>query len=150
MKLLALFLLLLLTSCSGTRPTHLGIQENGRFAPCPDKPNCVQSESQKEEHRFPTFRTTSDSSWVQLVKVIQEQPRTDVISEKNQNYLHAEATSALWRFVDDIEVILDKEQLYFKSASRLGYSDMGVNRERLETLTKQLLTLKVIKPDSSL
>ena len=62
------------------------------------------------------------------------------IIEETENYLYAECTSFLFRFTDDLEVYVDKESklIHFRSASRVGHSDLGANRKRVEKL-KELL-----------
>ena len=69
------------------------------------------------------------------------------ITHETHDSLHAEATSLIFRFVDDVNVILDKQSgfIHIRSASRMGHSDFGVNRKRLETLRKQLKTAGVIE-----
>lgn len=70
---------------------------------------------------------------------IEAYPRTEVISE-NSNYIYAEFTSLIMRYVDDVEFYFDEKTklLHFRSASRLGTGDLGVNRKRIETLLKDL------------
>ena len=60
-------------------------------------------------------------------------PRTKLV-EEDEMYLHYEFTSLLLRFVDDVEFLFDDESktVHFRSASRTGYSDLGVNRQRME------------------
>lgn len=129
-------LIFLLTACAGTPPADLGYQNDG-FAQCPDSPNCVSSFAQNSEHAFPVYQITDPSSdvWVIVQKAVRQLKRTEII-QSTDHYLHAESTSLLMRYVDDVQVYWnqDKQQLYFYSASRLGYSDLGVNRARLETL----------------
>jgi uncharacterized protein (DUF1499 family) len=56
------------------------------------------------------------------------------------NYVHAEFRSAIFRFVDDVEFLFDDKakRLHFRSASRLGRSDFGVNRKRMTELVREL------------
>jgi uncharacterized protein (DUF1499 family) len=56
-----------------------------------------------------------------------------------RNYIHAEFVSAIFRFVDDVEFLFDDHQkvIQVKSASRVGYYDLGVNRRRIEKIRKQ-------------
>jgi uncharacterized protein (DUF1499 family) len=56
------------------------------------------------------------------------------------HYLHAECSSALFGFVDDLECLLDAEAgvIHLRSAARMGYSDLGVNRRRIETLRERV------------
>ena len=62
-------------------------------------------------------------------------PRTKVVRQ-DERYLHAEFTSALFRFVDDVELLLDADAgvVHVRSASRIRYSDMGANRRRVEAI----------------
>ena len=72
------------------------------------------------------------------MKIIASLPRTQVVSHTNE-YIHAECTSLIFRFVDDVEFLLDEEKylIHVRSASRVGYSDLGVNRKRIETIRQQ-------------
>jgi uncharacterized protein (DUF1499 family) len=69
--------------------------------------------------------------------------KTKIITE-NKNYLYAEFTSAIMGFVDDVEFYLDEgaKVIHVRSASRLGQSDLGVNRKRIETIRTKLKELK--------
>jgi uncharacterized protein (DUF1499 family) len=73
-------------------------------------------------------------------------PRTRVVSEE-ANYLHAEFTSRLFRFVDDVEFHVDENAglIQFRSASRAGRNDFGVNRARMEQIRA---ALRVKRPAS--
>ncbi|MGZ8153396.1 MAG: DUF1499 domain-containing protein, partial [Methylovulum sp.] len=85
-------------------------------------------------------------AWEELKKAIIEQTRM-VITHETHDTLHAEATSLLFRFVDDINVILDvdAELIHIRSASRTGHSDFGVNRRRIEALRLKLQNAGVIE-----
>lgn len=117
-------------------PDHLGV-ENGRFAPCPSSPNCVSSFASDEQHRIAplTFSGSLPEAKVRLYNVITAMPRARVIAN-TPDYIHAEFRSALWRFVDDVELYFDAENslIQMKSAARLGYGDGGVNRKRIEDI----------------
>ena len=67
-------------------------------------------------------------------------PRTKLVAE-SRHYLHYEFRSFLFRFVDDVELLVDQENaaIQFRSASRLGYSDFGVNRQRMEEIRRRFL-----------
>ncbi|MBM5799011.1 MAG: DUF1499 domain-containing protein, partial [Cyanobacteria bacterium M_surface_9_m1_291] len=71
--------------------------------------------------------------------VIEAMPRTEVL-EQGDGYLHATASSALFGFVDDLELYADasRGELQARSLSRLGDSDLGVNARRLDQLREQL------------
>ncbi len=130
-----------LFSLSGNRPTHLGIQA-GKLAPCPGTPNCVSSQSQDRTHRIDPLTYSGDPKpALQQVKAIVESlPRTEVIQATDQ-YLYAEFTSALMGFVDDVEFWVDPDAsvIQVRSASRLGESDLGVNRKRIETIRSKMM-----------
>ena len=121
---------------AGQRPTNLGVQ-SGKLAPCPQTPNCVSSQSQDPQHRIEplSYNSKPTEAMAKLKTVIENQERTKIITE-TENYLYAEFTSALMGFVDDVEFLLDDSNkvIHVRSASRLGKSDLGVNRKRIETI----------------
>ena len=130
-----------LFSCSGTRPVNLGIKE-GRLAPCPSTPNCVLSDAADAAHATPGFQllVPPAEAWRALRVVLESLPRVQIITVTDV-YIHAECTSAFFGFVDDLELHLRAAQniIAVRSASRLGHSDFGVNRKRVEDL-RRLLT----------
>ncbi|WP_199301570.1 DUF1499 domain-containing protein [Microcoleus vaginatus] len=121
---------------AGTRPANIGIQ-SGKLAACPSSPNCVSSFSQDAEHKIEPLGYTSSQSeaMVKLQGAIESYGKTKIITATD-NYLYAEFTSALMGFVDDVEFLVDDEAkvIHVRSASRLGESDMGVNRSRIEAI----------------
>jgi uncharacterized protein (DUF1499 family) len=129
-----------LFSFSGTRPANLGIHD-GKFAPCPSSPNCVSSQSQDADHRIAplTYGDAPEVAFERLKTVVRSLPGTEVIAETD-DYLYTEFTSALMGFVDDVEFFLNRDagEIEVRSASRLGESDLGVNRQRIEQIRSQL------------
>jgi uncharacterized protein (DUF1499 family) len=131
-------------SCMSSRPNTLGIK-NGKLAPCPSSPNCVCSYTDKNDQRHSIGALSYDESEEDILSklklVITNIPRSEVITE-TENYIHAEFTSLLFRFVDDLEIYLDSENklIHFRSASRVGHSDFGVNRKRIEKIKSLLLS----------
>lgn len=123
------------------RPDNLGVQ-NGRLAECPASPNCVSSYAVDELHGMEAIPLAEDAAATQshLLAVIQDQPRTRIISNE-PGYLHVEFRSLGWGFIDDVEFYVDEAAglLHFRSASRLGYGDAEVNRARM-THIRQLLS----------
>ncbi|MBN4003461.1 DUF1499 domain-containing protein [Nostoc sp. LPT] len=121
---------------AGKRPNNLGISD-GKLASCPNSPNCVSSQSTDASHQIAplTFTSTPEEAIANLKQIIESLPRTKIITE-NKDYLYAEFKSALLRFVDDVEFYLDRNAnvIHVRSASRLGQSDLGVNRQRIETI----------------
>lgn len=128
----------------GTRPTDIGVQ-SGQLAPCPNTPNCVNSQSQAAQSQIEplTYNTTPVNAIADLKKVIGGMERTSIVTE-TQNYLYAEFTSKLMGFVDDVEFLVDDHAkvIHVRSASRLGKSDLGVNRQRVEAIRAKLNELK--------
>ena len=113
------------------------------LAACPDSPNCVSTlaPSQDSRHAIAPYRfsrTQSDAKAV-LKTVIAGLPRTRLVEEE-ETYLHYEFTSLLLRFIDDVEFLFDDEAkaIHFRSASRTGYGDLGVNRRRMEDIRSRL------------
>jgi uncharacterized protein (DUF1499 family) len=133
--LASVLLVFLFSGCSGTRPSNLGVKDN-RLSPCPSSPNCVSSQSDEEKHKIDPIRFTSTPAEAmdKLKKVVQGMERTKVVRE-TQDYLHVEFRTLLG-FVDDVEFYLDGSQkvIQLRSASRVGYWDLGVNRKRMESI----------------
>ena len=106
-----------------------------RLPPCPSSPNCVSTQARDAGHAIPPFRYRKSRVEAKeaLKEIIRSLPRTKLV-EEDESYLHYEFTSLLLRFVDDVEFLFDDETktLHFRSASRTGYGDLGVNRTRME------------------
>lgn len=120
---------------SGKTPADLGVRD-GRLKPCPDTPNCVNSQQQGSAALPPlVYRGNPGEAWLRLTSIVEAMPRT-TITHRDSHYLRAEAASRLFGFVDDLEFLLDENAsvIHVRSASRLGYSDLGVNRRRVEQL----------------
>lgn len=131
---------LLFSACSGTRPGHLGIQGDGRLAPCPNTPNCVSSFAAKDDSRHYIAPIDADEgTWQQLEQVLEATPRIEIIT-RDEHYLRAAATTRILRFVDDLEFLYQPahSRIDVRSASRIGRSDFGVNRKRIERIREQL------------
>lgn len=135
-----------LSSCAGSRPTTLGAEE-GKLAPCPPSPNCVFSQDQDPSHFVLPLRLAVPSAqgWAAARATVAATARVHIVTESN-DYLHAECQSSLLGFVDDLELQLRAEDavIEIRSASRLGYSDMGVNGRRVEDLRSELQKLGVV------
>ena len=102
---------------------------------CPSSPNCVATQAQDEEHAIAPFRYRKSRAEAKeaLKEFVRALPRTKLVEEE-ESYLHYEFTSLIMRFVDDVEFLFDDETktIHFRSASRTGYGDLGVNRKRME------------------
>ncbi|HEY9134240.1 MAG TPA: DUF1499 domain-containing protein [Pseudomonadales bacterium] len=114
------------------------------FFQCPASPNCVSTEVSASDlkHYVKPFQTIdgSEETWVKIKKTVLSMPRTKIIKE-DKYYLKAKVKSAVFRFVDDLDILFSPETktLSIKSASNVGYSDLGVNRKRVAEL-RRLLT----------
>jgi len=121
---------------AGKRPNHLGVRD-GQLTPCPNTPNCVCSQSSDAVHKIEplTYNSTPEQAFANLKRLIQSLPRTKIITE-SEDYLHVEFTLPIVGFVDDVEFYLERNAnvIHVRSASRLGMSDLGVNRRRIETI----------------
>lgn len=133
---------LCLAACTGNSPANLGVSDSG-LAPCPSSPNCVSSDAQDNNHRIAPLQLAAPATeaWQAAREQVAELPRTHIVSEA-PGYLHAECRSALLGFIDDLELNLRPSEgiIAVRSAARLGYSDFGVNRERVEALRAALLS----------
>ncbi len=126
----------LLIGCSGTRPAGLGARD-GKLLPCTSSPNCVSSQAPDEKHRIAPLHYTGPAADAmrRLETIVLGMPRTSVVT-LTDTYLHAEFTSFIFRFVDDVEFLADDtaKVIHVRSASRIGHSDLGVNRKRVELI----------------
>ena len=129
--------LLGLFGCAGERPDNLGAQD-GLLVPCPRSPNCVSSQATDERHRIAplTFADEPETAWSRLRVVLTGRADATLIEEQ-PGYLRLELRTTL--FVDDAEFLLDpvNRVIHVRSASRLGYSDLGKNRSRMEEIRRQ-------------
>jgi len=128
---------MMIFSCAGQRPSNIGIH-NGRLGVCPSKPNCVSSQAADEDHAVAPLRYQGGkkAAFKRLKKIVESLERSTIVAESD-NYLHIEFKSAIMGFVDDVEFYFPKEKvIHVRSASRLGYSDLGVNRKRVEQIRK--------------
>ncbi len=123
-------------------PPLVGVN-NGKLTACLATPNCVSSQAppSDSQHAIAPIEMSGDvpTTIAALKRVIQAMPRTNIIKETN-NYLYVEFTSKLMKFVDDVEFYLDNDtkMIQVRSASRLGESDLGVNRQRIEEIRSKL------------
>lgn len=124
------------TLFSGSRPAHVG---TGALAPCPTTPNCVSSIASDERHAIPPlpFSGSARDAWKRLEEIASAEPGAKVVVNR-PGYLYIEFASAVMGFVDDVEFVLDERAkvVHVRSASRLGRSDFGVNRKRIEALRR--------------
>lgn len=143
---LGLLAVLLLAGCAtvAERPAA-----GAPLASCPSSPNCVSS-ADAGRHGIAPFAIRGDAAtaWRTLRDVLEAAPRVRIVSADDR-YIHAEATTRLLRFTDDVEFLLDADagEIGVRSASRVGYSDLGANRRRVEALRDTLAGRGVVSAD---
>ncbi|MDF0645377.1 MAG: DUF1499 domain-containing protein [Nitrospira sp.] len=108
-----------------------------RLSPCPSSPNCVSTLAEDEGHAIAPFGYTKPRAEAKeaLKTALGTLARTKLV-EEDEAYLHYEFTSLIFRFVDDVEFFFDDQRrlVHFRSASRVGYGDFGINRRRMEQI----------------
>lgn len=123
----------------GTPPSNLGVSRDGRLAPCSASPNCVSSQATDKRHAIDpiAFTGSPKKAMSTLRSILNEMPRTAIIRQ-SKDYIQAECASRLLGFTDDMEFYCEaaRKVIHVRSASRLGYSDLGVNRKRIEAIRK--------------
>lgn len=129
---------LYLLAMTASQPKNIGVQ-NGALADLPNSPNAVSTQTENPEAAMPALNVRHSSNAeaiAQVAELVKDMPRTHIVKQ-TENYLHAEFTSLIFRFVDDVEFYADQENgvIHFRSASRVGHSDLGANRKRMETFT---------------
>jgi len=135
--IVALLAYIVMAVLSQRQPDHLGL-EAGKLKSCPDSPNCVCSEAhtQADAQHFIAPLLATEKTWQRLKKSIVKQGGD--IQVDSPDYIHATFSTSVFHYVDDVELRFDKQQKYIhlRSASRIGRSDFGVNRTRIENLKK--------------
>ncbi len=133
---LIIVLISFISGCKGVQPANLGVRD-GMLATCPSSPNCVSSQSTDKEHFVEplSYSSSTPEAMATLKNIILQKKRAKIVTETG-TYLRVEFTSALWQFVDDVEFSFDENAklIHMRSASRLGHSDFGVNRKRIEDI----------------
>ncbi|HEX6042748.1 DUF1499 domain-containing protein [Longimicrobium sp.] len=140
-----LMMLTTLLAFVGCQPAPRNLTRPGEaLRPCPSTPNCVSTEAADRRHAIPSipFGGTPEQAQAHARQALLAEPRTRVTLEA-PGYLRAEARSRLFRFVDDVEVVVDgpARVIRFRSASRVGRGDMGVNRARMERFAARFRAL---------
>lgn len=112
--------------------------ENGRLSVCSQKPNCVSSEEETDSQHKVEPITAGSLTIKQLALLVEDMGGKVVLV--NNAYLAAEFSSSLFGFVDDLELRIDLQDdlLHIRSASRVGHSDFGVNRKRVDQIRARL------------
>ena len=108
--------------------------------PCPQSPNCVSSQSLDADHFIDpiAYHGSLQEAKARIMQVLTSLPRTRIV-EEDPTYLRAESTSLIFRFTDDLDFAFDETRkvIHVRSASRVGTSDFGANRTRVETIRQR-------------
>ena len=130
---------ILISACAGKAPTTIG-----QFAVCPETPNCVSTKNiNTKNYISPIYYKGSLDSAKRFLLLAIKPIKSVSIKKELEQFIHIEVTSKIFGFIDDVEFYLNEPGIiHFRSASRLGYSDLGVNRERMETIRKTFQSLK--------
>jgi uncharacterized protein (DUF1499 family) len=119
---------------------NLGLSK-GQLIECGKNPNCVSSQTTQSSMRIAPINAsdTPELTWLMLRDLVETIPQAILITE-NETYRHYQFTTPLMGFIDDVELLFDRKKLLIqvKSASRVGQSDFGANRERVELLREVL------------
>lgn len=149
--------------CSGRTPDDLGVRPGGRLKPPPRSPNCVCSDADATdtEHFIDALVVAGGvdpaAAW-QIAATTMSSWKLATVRQRNDEYMHVECSTKFWGFTDDLELNLRRPRngegrsgastpctIAVRSASRLGSSDFGVNRVRVEALRSLLATAGVVE-----
>ena len=122
-------------------PQNIGTA-NGRLAPCPDTPNCISTDDNSGHDVLPLpLDQSRDAAMADIQAAVESMPGSRVVTVAD-GYVHAEFRSIVFGFVDDVEFLVDEPngRIDVRSASRIGYSDLGTNRRRVEDIRRRLAT----------
>lgn len=134
---LPIVVLAVMSLCS-RRPTNLGAAD-GFLSDCPNTSNCVCTQATRADQRIAPieFAGSAEEALAKLKMIVARMHNAKIASEEDR-YLHVECTSRVFRFVDDLELLADPERqvIHCRSASRVGRTDFGVNRRRIEAIRR--------------
>jgi len=109
--------------------------------PCPSSPNCVSTQDDDATHGATpiAFSGSAQGAMAAVLASLGALDRIEVV-ERDDRYVHAVATTRLLRFKDDVELLVDADGgvIHYRSASRVGHSDLGVNRRRMDALAADI------------
>lgn len=120
-----LFVILGIKSQKGVAPGLV----NGVLAECPTAPNCASSEADAQpEKQVAPLKATLAQAKAAIEKT------GGIITSESDSYISATYMSGIFKFVDDVELRAAGDVVHIRSASRVGYSDRGVNAKRVEAI----------------
>lgn len=124
-------------------PEQIGV-EDGLFTPCPETPNCVSSQASEEDEEHYVepiiYRTSAKEAQLKVERFLLSSGQAYIVSNR-LGYTHMEVKSALLGFIDDLEIYFPEADsvMHIRSASRVGYDDLDVNRERVRQIRDLLV-----------
>lgn len=118
------------------RPDNLGVTD-GKLAPCPPYPACVNSQSDEVRHRIApiAYDIPTNEAKAHIVEIVRGMERAAIITE-TATYVYAEFTTSGFRYTDDVEFFFDEsaQVIHVRSSARVPYYDFQVNRNRVEAI----------------
>lgn len=127
-------LILTLLACATVHP----VPEGAVLAPCPSSPNCVSTQAPRDDAVHYVAPVPFSGSLDEVAVVVRDELGCDLL-HSGPDYLHGSCTTRSGLFTDDLHVLLSDGRLHVRSASRLGYGDLGVNRRRVGRLVELLV-----------
>jgi uncharacterized protein (DUF1499 family) len=141
----------MLSNCNANRAVDAD-GKKGELAACPDRPNCVSSLSDDKEHFIAplTYEGSMAEADARLLSVLEQMKGVKIVSRTDTS-IHAEFTSTVFGFVDDVDFRFDAadRRIDLRSASRVGYTDFGVNRKRIEEIRRRFQAAAPSEPSQS-
>ncbi len=146
---LLILIAFILSACAGKVPKNLGVSttkstgpSKRTLAPCPESPNCITSyihNNDRGHYMEPIkFSMLTATAKKKVLNYLENTSNIKVI-KKSDSYIYAEVTSMIFRFVDDMELYFSSEGvMHFRSASRIGHSDLGANKSHIKDVAKEL------------
>ena len=144
--ILLLYTIILAYVYNVSRPNGLGVTQ-GLLAACPTSPNCVSTQAINPDQKLAPipYTTNAEEAKQRLLSIIKAHPRSTIETiEANPTYIAVVYRSAFFRFPDDVEFYIDEQNqlIHFRSASRIGKGDAGVNRARMVEFSNLFLSEK--------
>lgn len=131
-----LSVMVVLSVISHRQPVAWAENPGARLQPCPAQPNCVSSLTGEGRRAVAPFAYAGppEEAWLRMREVVQSLGGR--IQYEESGYLWATFQTTVFRFVDDLELGLDESLglIHVRSASRVGYSDLGANAKRVDRL----------------
>jgi uncharacterized protein (DUF1499 family) len=128
---------------------------DGPLRPCGKAPNCVSSQADDEAHRVEPLRLPEGiqphAAFARFLELLEARrdarvhARAPIKPDVPVTFAHLEFVSPYLRVRDDVELLLDPGAglVHVRSGSRIGYSDLGKNRARVEELRAVLAGLRL-------